>query len=246
MAEDVELQLNAGLKARDYRDAYAREGYVQVPNLLEPKSAEALAEVLERHTPWALTYSNPTPHPTRLDEAELARLGGEVVGRRVGEVLQTASEGFAYMYLGYDMIDAHLQGRDPGHPIHLLTELLNSRAFIDFCHGVIAGEAPTKTEAHATLYRPGDFLNLHDDSYKGQRLAAYTLGFTRRWRADWGGQLLFHDATGEIVRGLQPAFNTLTLFRTPRAHSVAQVATYAAWPRISVVGWLRGDPIGQL
>jgi SM-20-related protein len=245
MTEDVELRLNPALNPSAFREAFERDGYVQAPDLLEARSAQALAEILEGHTPWALTYSNQTAHPTRIEEAEMARIGARGLGERVEQVLQTASRGFAYLYLGYDMVDALLQGRDPDHPLHLLTELLNSDPFIEFCHGIMGGPRPTKTEAHATLYRPGDFLSLHDDSYKGERLAAFTLGFTRQWRPDWGGQLLFHDAAGEIVRGLQPGFNVLTLFRTPRPHSVAQVASYAAWPRISVVGWLRGDPIGQ-
>ncbi len=245
MVEDVELRLNPDLRPLEFREAFERDGYVQIPGLLEARCAEVLANVLEQQTPWALTYFNQEALPIRVEEPEMRQIGPEVLGRRIEEVLKTASRGFAYIYLGYDMIDALLQGRDPEHPIHLLTELLNSSGFIDFCHEIIGGQKPTKAEAHATLYRPGDFLNLHDDSYKGQRLAAYTLGFTRQWRADWGGQLLFHDRDGEIVRGLQPGFNVLTLFRTPRPHSVAQVASYAAWPRISVVGWLRGDPIGQ-
>lgn len=51
-------------------------------------------------------------------------------------------------------------------------------------------------------------------------------------------QLLIHDKTGEITRGLLPTFNVLTLFKTPRNHSVAQVATYATQPRLTISGWL--------
>ncbi|PTT81551.1 proline hydroxylase [Pseudomonas sp. HMWF010] len=91
----------------------------------------------------------------------------------------------------------------------------------------------------ASNYRPGDFLTLHDDSHRrDDRLAAFTLGFTREWRPDWGGQLLFHDADGQIERGFMPGFNVLTLFRVPRPHSVAPVAPYAAAKRLSLTGWL--------
>jgi SM-20-related protein len=54
--------------------------------------------------------------------------------------------------------------------------------------------------------------------------------------------LLFHDQTGGVTRGLAPGFNILTLFSVPQPHSVAQVASYAAAPRLSIVGWLRNDP----
>ncbi len=100
-----------------------------------------------------------------------------------------------------------------------------------------------KADAQATFFRPGDFLALHDDGDgPGEgRICAYTFGFTRAWRPDWGGQLLFHGPDGEIERGYRPAFNTLTLFQTPRAHSVVPVAPYAPAARLSVVGWARND-----
>ena len=75
----------------------------------------------------------------------------------------------------------------------------------------------------------------------GERRAAYTLGLTRDWRTDWGGQLLFHDEAGDVPRGLMPRFNVLTLFKTPQWHTVATVAPYAGAPRLSITGWLRDD-----
>ena len=35
-----------------------------------------------------------------------------------------------------------------------------------------------------------------------------------------------------------PAFNVLTMFNIPRAHSVAQVAHYAKAQRLTISGWL--------
>jgi SM-20-related protein len=97
-----------------------------------------------------------------------------------------------------------------------------------------------------TNFRPGDFLTVHTDTSKDMvaedRVCAYTLGFTRKWRVDWGGQLLFYDQAGQIMRGLPPAFNTLTLFTVPRAHAVATVAPFTGAPRLSIVGWGRSDP----
>jgi SM-20-related protein len=123
-----------------------------------------------------------------------------------------------------------------------LHKFLNSRAFLDFASAVTGDTGVDRVDAAATCYRAGDFLNLHTDVGDGRRRAAYTLGLTRGWRADWGGQLLFHDTAGEISRGLLPSFNVLTLFKTPQLHSVAQVATYATQPRLTISGWLLEGP----
>ena len=47
---------------------------------------------------------------------------------------------------------------------------------------------------------------------------------------------------GQIERGFMPGFNVLTLFRVPKAHSVAPVAAYAAAKRLSLTGWLVREP----
>lgn len=237
------LRLNPALDPARFAKAYARDGVVQIPGLFEPDVAEFLARMLESSMSWDLALSDAEGRHDVLDQATMARLGRETLAARIGAAVGRAREGFAYVYLCYPMIEAYLAGRDPGHPAHVLTEFLNSPEFLDFGRTVIGAKASlTKADAQATFYRPNDFLSLHDDQGVGERRAAYPLGFTRRWRPDWGGQLLFHDGQGEIERGFMPAFNMLTLFKTPRWHSVAPVAAYAGSPRLSVVGWLRDDP----
>jgi len=231
------LMLRPGLRPEAYAQAYARDGYVQIEGLLPDPVAEALAEVLERGTSWSLVHSD--------DQGGAAMVGLDAppadLRARLRAVLQRASGGFAYLYLVYPMIDAYLDGRDPGHPLRALTEFLNSPEFIAFT-AAVTGERVVKVDAQATLYRPGDFLTRHDDRGVGERRAAYTLSLTRGWRPDWGGQLLFHGDGGDVTRGFAPRFNVLTLFRTPLWHSVAPVAPYASRPRLTVTGWLRDDP----
>jgi SM-20-related protein len=233
--------LRDGLRAADYAAAYARDGVVQIEGLLPEAVAGELADVLERRTAWSLVYADPAGRHVILSPADLASLPPAELHARVQEVVKRATGGFAYAYLVYPMIDAYLDGRDPGHPLHRLTEFLNSPAFMDFTRQV-TGEPVVKVDAQATFYRPGHFLTQHDDRGVGERRAAYTLGLTRRWRPDWGGQLLFHTADGDVARGLVPRFNVLTLFKVPLLHSVAPVAAYAAAPRLTITGWLRDDP----
>jgi SM-20-related protein len=234
------LRLNPKLDPRAYADRFRRDGVVQIHGLFDDETAERLQVLLERHVPWRLALSNPMN--TALTRAQIDALGQEALSRQMSTVMQDAGRGFAYLYLCYPMIKAYLAGDDPGHPLHRLTEFLNTPEFRDFGRAVIGAPGVTKVDAHATLYRPGDFLTLHDDRAEGERRAAYTLGFTRGWRPDWGGQLLFHGDDGEIERGFAPGFNVLTLFKVPRSHSVAAVAPYATSPRLSVTGWLRDDP----
>ncbi|WP_269716276.1 2OG-Fe(II) oxygenase family protein [Caulobacter sp. NIBR2454] len=238
----AELRLNPALDWRPFAETYAREGVVQIPNVLTPDAAEAVAQILERATPWRLALSDARGAEEVLDQPTLARMPRETLAAKVQETVQRATENFAYVYLCYPMISGLLEGKEPDLPIHAVTEWLNSRELLDFGQNVIGRTDITKADAQASFYRAGDFLSLHDDTGQGERRAAYTLGFTRRWRPDWGGQLLFHDGEGQIERGFTPGFNVLTLFNVPRAHSVAPVAAYAGAPRHSIVGWLRNDP----
>ena len=233
--------LNPALKASDYAAVYARDGMVQVPNLFRAEIADTLEEVLNRGTDWSLVHADAQGRHVILDPQMLARTPPAELRGRINEVMQRAGQGFSYLYLAYPMINAYLDGRDPDHPLNALTEFVNSPEFIAFGHE-ITGEPVTKVDAQATLYRPGHFLTQHDDLGVGERRAAYTIGLTRNWRPDWGGQLLFHDDRGDVCRGLSPRFNVLTLFKVPLLHSVAPVAPYAAAPRYMITGWLRDDP----
>ncbi len=233
--------LNPRLDRAALAAAYARDGWVQVEDVLAPQIAEAFAEVLARRTPWSLAHADDRGGASVLEPGRLAQTAEPEVRERLHAAIAQAAERFSYIYLVYPMIEAYVAGRDPDHPLHGLTDFLNSPEFIDFAAAITA-EPVVKVDAQATCYRPGHFLSLHDDLGVGERRAAYTLGFTRGWRPDWGGQLLFHDARGDVVRGFAPRFNVLTLFRVPLAHSVAPVAPYAAQPRYTIAGWLRDDP----
>lgn len=236
------IRLNPTLDARDYASEFRRDGVVQIFDVLTPDSAERIEAALKTATPWGLSLSDAQGRGEWLSPQTLQMLGRDGVAAKARVALEAARTGFGFSYLAYPIIEALVNGRDPGHPTHALVELLNSPEARDFC-AAVAGEAGiTKIDAQATLFRPGDFLTLHNDTGVGERRAAYTIGLTRDWGTDWGGQLLFHDEAGDITRGLRPQFNVLTLFKAPQWHSVAPVAPYAGAPRLSITGWLRDDP----
>jgi SM-20-related protein len=240
----LRLQLNPGLDVAAYAKGYAQAGIVRLANVLTPESAESVARVLEQETPWRVHLSHLADGKRQSDAAYADGSDQDQLETRAAVVLERARAGFAFQYLYYPMIQAYFGGQDSGHPIHQVSEFLNSPPFLQLLRDVTGRQDIVKAMAQATNFRPGDFLAWHDDSSDDAdtRAVAYTLSFTRGWRPDWGGQLLFHDPNGQVLAGLAPVFNGLTLFSVPRAHSVATVAAYAGAPRISIVGWGRTDP----
>jgi len=237
--EGFVLRLNPALNAEDYADVFKRDGIVQIRDFFEVPLADHLATVLKERTFWRLTYPDEKGQPVALDSQDLAKID---TNQLWNEIVKRASKGFAYIYLSCYLEGIYGPPEQAEHPLHQLVKFLNSPAFRDFARKVTGQERVDKVDANATWYRPADFLNIHTDRV-GLRQTAYTLGFTRHWRADWGGQLLFHDEAGDITRGLMPAFNVLTLFKVPRLHSVAPVALYATEPRFVVSGWLLEDKV---
>lgn len=236
------IRLNPQLDARDFADAFRRDGVVQVHDFLTPESADRLEAALKSATPWGLSLSTADGKGEWHSPEALRAMGREALVEKAKAALTAARSGFGFSYLAYPIIEALLAGRDPGHPTHELVRVLNSDEARDFCAAVAGETGVTKIDAQATWFRPGDYLTLHNDTGVGERRAAYTIGLTRDWRTDWGGQLLFHDEAGDVTRGLKPGFNVLTLFKTPQWHTVATVAPYAGAPRLSITGWLRDDP----
>lgn len=232
------IRINPRVKAAAARADYQRDGFVQIPDIFEPEVAEHIATMIET-LPYDLAFEGEDGRPVVLKPDQIAA-DADNIARRTADMIRRSGEGYGFIYQCYPLILAYLEKRDPGHPIHRLTEFLNAE-FVAFGAFVTNQPAVAKADGQLTRYRPGDFIALHNDigSEDSDRLTAYTLGFTREWRADWGGQLLFHDDAGDVTRGYIPRFNTLTLFRVPCMHSVAPVAPYAQKPRHSVVGWLR-------
>lgn len=232
------LRINPQVQAGAARAAYQRDGIVQIADIFEPELADYLARLIEDMT-LDLAFQGEDGRPALLTSEE-QKAAGQALTDRIQAMIDRSGQDYGFLYQSYAMITAYLNGRDPGHPIHRLTEWLNGE-FLKFGAYVTNQPQVARADGQLTRYRPGDFIGLHNDvgTETTERLTAYTLGFTRDWRTDWGGQLLFHDDKGDVLRGYIPRFNTLTLFKVPQLHSVAPVAPYAKAPRHSVVGWLR-------
>jgi Rps23 Pro-64 3,4-dihydroxylase Tpa1-like proline 4-hydroxylase len=138
-------------------------------------------------------------------------------------------------------VDAIVSGRDTGHPLHGVLEEINAPAFRTFVENVTGVSGLVKADGQATLYTRGHFLTFHNDfDEKNKRRIAYVLGFTRKWRSDWGGLLEFYDEHGNVEWGLPPRFNVLTLFQVPTNHAVTFVPPFVSEGRYSITGWFSG------
>lgn len=240
----MRLSLNRALDIEAFAEAYAEHGVVQIPDLFEPESAAHIETIL-RTLPWRLICQDETRKNVILTPAQLRAMSGKELDALEAGIRRRAADNFGYTYLTYPMIEAMLARWDPGHPIHAVTQLLNSPSFVSLARTITGCESILKTDAQASNFQPGHFLTRHiDDGLKRERKAAYTLGFTRKWEPDWGGLLMFLDERLDVTRALMPRFNTLTVFDGLRVHSVSAVAPFAPAPRLSIVGWFRDDPRG--
>lgn len=234
----ADIRLRSGLQPAEFAEPYARRGVVQIPDFLESAAADAVAATLAG-LPYLIVAPDETGETLVMSDEVMRRFGEAQVRAFLQDTIRRASAGFAFVHRSYPLQDEY--ARDPHQPIARVTEFLQSRAFLDVGEA-LAGRPVNGVRVQASHYRRGDFLTLHDDSHRtDKRVAAFTLGFTRGWRPDWGGQLLFHDAAGDVELGLAPRFNVLTVFKVPRAHSVASVAPYAGADRLSLTGWFIGE-----
>lgn len=237
------LRLNPALDLARHADTFAHRGIVQIPDVFEPPVAESLAQMLAGPAPWRLLLTDSNDKPIHFSGAEIKAMGREKVDALVKDAIQRARQNRGYLYNTYPMIEGYLRGWDPGHPIHQVTEFINSPEFLDLGRRVTGVPGITKADAHATAYHPGHYLTRHlDYGEDRERRAAYVLGFSRNWQPDWGGLLLFLSDRQDVTEGYLPRFNVLTIFDVKYLHTVTQVSSFAGGVRRSITGWFRDDP----
>jgi Rps23 Pro-64 3,4-dihydroxylase Tpa1-like proline 4-hydroxylase len=238
-----EFYLNPDLNLDLYAKFFREHGFVQIPDIFEQASAEAIANILRDQVPWRHLITDANNKPIHFDANDWQALTQEKRTALIESVHARARQNRGYSYYTYPMIEAILRGRDKGHPIHQMTELINSPTFLDIGRIVTGVDGITKADAHACKYEPGHFLTRHLDLGDDlERRAAYVLGFTRGWQPDWGGLLLFLKDNQDIDFGFLPRFNNLTIFDIKFLHTVTQVSTFAGELRLTITGWFRDDP----
>ncbi|WP_133364791.1 2OG-Fe(II) oxygenase [Qipengyuania sediminis] len=236
------LDLNPRLDRASLAKAFAAAGRVQIRDVLTAEAARNLHRMLAEQTPWGLAWHAGADGPYALPAATVQALPPEQ-RMSIQKKLSAAASGrdYAFIYGQYPMVHAYLERWAPGGPHDLTVELLNDDPLMNLVRDVTGTPQLIKVDAQATLYGPGSFLSVHDDSHvaQGWRIA-YVLNLcAEEWRPEWGGYLNFYDDAGDIVQGFRPRFNALNLFRVPQRHAVGYVPPFAPQARYAITGWFR-------
>ena len=236
------FDLNPDLDLAPHRAEFARNGRVQIRNVLTEESARNLATMIAKETPWGLSWQAGATAPKfeRKDAGAAANPADNAAIQR-GLMAAMTGQDYGFAFASYPMLDAYIGQWDAGGPHDIVLEHINSAPFLDLLRGVTGMDALIKADAQATLYAPGHFLAKHDDSHvmEGWRVA-YVLNLCPvDWRPDWGGYLNFLDEDGDVIAGYRPRFNALNLFAVPQPHNVSYVPPFAPVARFAITGWAR-------
>jgi Rps23 Pro-64 3,4-dihydroxylase Tpa1-like proline 4-hydroxylase len=232
-------QLNPGELASEFR----RCGRVQLSPFLAEADAKLLLDHLRSRTDWRLVL-NAGDRVFEIDRPGQAALNQEQRQAMEALVNAEARDGFQYRFESVRVPDDERQRAASATLLDAFATFMSSEEVLRLLRLVTGKPAISFADAQGTCYSPGHFLNRHDDDVEGkQRQAAYVLGLTESWNADWGGLLLFHDWKNSGV-ALMPEFNVLNIFAVPQPHSVTFVAPFAAHARYSITGWLRTKSSG--
>jgi len=230
-----EYSLSPDLDVKALRKAFAKTGRLQIRDVLEPLSAQAMAAALEAETNWMRSV--------RLKSGSFSAPldGRDPVQPQHARWIEEArvdpdDPAMQYMFDVRRLSAERAFGLDRGDALSAFFDFVNGPEFLAFGKA-ITGDEPVACEAQATRYRPGDLLTIHSDRDSNtRRLSAWVFNLTREWRPEWGGLLLFHDKD-RLVEGIHPWFNSLSLFRVPMDHSVSQVTPFAPRDRMAISGW---------
>ena len=208
---------------------------MQIRDLLTESSARTLLHKLQHETRWTVTFNDGE------QQREVQQYDGNLRRNLTYAAWERARTNFQYIYERHALSWDHEPYPDPDDYYARVVEFLNAPEFLGLMRGITGIAGLASTDGQATLYRPGDFLTVHDDDAKlAKRMVAYVLNLTPVWRSDWGGTLEFLDESGNIAQGYVPAFNVLNIFRVPARHAVTAITPFGGL-RYSITGWLHAD-----
>jgi SM-20-related protein len=236
------FEVNPALDRKGLARRFARDRRIQIRDVLTEETAREVHKILSRHTPWGVAWQAAEDGPHFLKAGETARLAPQE-SAAIGKKLIGAMQGsdYAFTYGCYPLLTAYQEKWDEGSPHDLLIEHINSEPFLSLVREVTGFADLKKADAQGTLYRPGHFLALHNDSHvaEGWRVAYVLNMCAEEWRPEYGGYLNFYDEDGDVIAGYRPRFNALNLFAVPQSHGVTYVPPFAPVGRYAITGWFR-------
>lgn len=240
------MRMNPNLDTDSLAAEMARNRRLQVRDVLAPRAADEIHDLLATKTPWWLVF-NEGDEVRQVPPNVLAQLTPQQVEQMLGGVVDRARTQYQFVYASYPILGNYLSDGEPKGPLAKVLEFLNTPEVIDWFRRLTGQDDVRWIDAQATLYQSGHFLKSHSDHDEAKaRVAAYVLNFTKLWERDWGGYLQFFNDDHDIELAFRPIFNAMNIFLVPTDHSVGIVSPFAYGDRLSITGWLRRDaPPGQ-
>lgn len=233
------LELSPHHDPAAYAKVFKTYGRIHIPDLWTPESARFVHDTLSNKTEYNTVFNSIDKVFDLTDEAWSKMNPGELA-QLTASIHAGAAERFQFLYQSHRMTEQGEPYSDEAHPLASVSTFLRGAPFLNFVRKVTGQGAIAFADAQATRYRAGHFLTTHTDDVGGKnRLAAYVINMTPRWRTDWGGLLLFSDGDGHVTEGYAPSFNAINMFRVPQSHLVSQVSQFTPADRLSITGWLR-------
>jgi len=236
MVVNPELQV----QMEDYWTQFQQEGFVVIPNFLEPDLAEEIYQKLSAQDEsfWKKIILiedkliSCQEQKNGLTNEQLEKL------RNLAQY-QAAEGNFSYCYAkNVNHIDPQCDCFGCG----MLKQFASDQNIISTITA-ITGISLSRMmgELFFSRYSEDDFLTLHTDYDKGK--VAFIINFTKEWQPFYGGMLhLLEPNKIDVQKVIVPKFNQLTLLRIPDdkegyPHFVSPVASYVKKHRYSLAGW---------
>ncbi len=235
------VRLNPDSNPLSYKQQYAVDKRVRVPDFLVQEDAVRLLQCLAQETEFSSAFNVDGSNGV-LSDAQMRQLTPTDVQSLQQKIHENAGRGAGFLY-GRNNIN----GKNSDNPPPLLrefTDLINSEVVLSAVREISGHQDICAASAQATRYLPGNFLTRHNDFHAEEgRRVAYVMGFTPGWHPDWGGLLQFYQQDGTPRDAWTPIFNNLVLFDVAHVHAVTFVTPFAVDPRFSITGWFRAKPL---
>ena len=237
MTEEFSLALTHDIAL--LKNAFQTNGRVDIRNFLGAGEAKTLRVHLQERADWTLVMNAGTG-VYEVPRSGMAQLSQKQRDELDSRVIDAAQFGFQYRYESVRVPDEDADRQKRDTLLDRFTCFMSSDTVLNFLAEITGAKDLAFADGQATAYSTGHFLTSHDDDVEGKgRRAAYVLGLSPDWRAEWGGLLMFHGNDGNIQEAFVPAMAALRLFTVPCVHSVSYVTPFAPQPRLAVTGWLR-------
>ena len=213
-------------------NAYAKNGFIVIQNILEDKLAADLHKALTELN-WFLEIKD-------YQESRLIRIPYSEVRspQNLLGVLDDIDHQLDRGKLFFMRLCANLDEFN-NKCLDDFAAYLNTESFLAPIRQIVGKPEATQVWVEATCYDTDCFLSTHRDDHHPGNLVAFVLNFTRAWQLDWGGLLMIQKSSNVPPMIIPPIWNSLAMFSIPVDHHVSCVSPAATGKRYSLTGWLR-------